>query len=455
MVVLMLLGIVLVFHYITVDTQKAVAIAQEGQIMKNTLAIEGSKSADRNVILLSAYDAIILSFRKDLQLPGENTDTIEGLKAYLEKRILSDLNSVRSINPNDINSGAGALGAYDNVTIDYKDDKGNIRKDGFMVRTEGTDYGVPVKIEKFVDSRVFYFMDKAKHIKSQFTSNLSAEIRCKLGMPPTYSFESDSMLGCNKGVAICLTYQSYQSAGALYTPGDYFFDGQALVDKIKESVISLAKKNANKEAFPDLAKDDILVEFSVDHIDSNIEIKKQTPASVCCHWITKTSNGVCGYQCVEYKKNQDMEVVITGNIYVKQLKVIDDATLKQKGEGNFEICAKDPIMTKGGEFKVQEVDLGEFSIPYEIHMLYSTGECNPRDVKNNPGKYQAGIETKFSPGKVQIGVSSGVPSYEFNADSLQYTNNVKCNWDSGYNDACQQPNYANQCGCLTVIDAQC
>lgn len=177
MVILMLLGIVLVFHYITVDTQKAVAISQEGQIMKSTLDLEGSKSAARNVILLSAYNAIVLSFRKDLQLPGENTDTIDGLKAYLEEKILSDLDSVRSINPNDASPG---VGAYDKVTIDYKDDKGNIMKDGFMVRAEGTDYGAPAKVEKYVDSGIFYLYSKKGQVKKDLANEIITGLQCKM-----------------------------------------------------------------------------------------------------------------------------------------------------------------------------------------------------------------------------------------------------------------------------------
>jgi len=439
LIVMMILCMLMAIHFINVDAEKAAAIAQEGKIAKNALQLEGSKSAARNVILLSAYDAIDKAFRVDLQTPSVSVEKL-GLKGFIIEKILADLNNVHD--PND----PTGIGAYDKVEIDEKDKDGKTRKDGFIVRAEGTHYGTPMKVEKYVDSRIFYFYDKGKTLKQNLKDELANEMKCKLGIKttPPDQFEPDENLRCQNKEAMCFIHQSYNlPLYNSYTPGDQFFDADALTKKISESVTSLVKKTANKQAFQSFGNDDIVVKFSVDYIDANIQILLQSQSNDCCHWVTKTdSGGSCGYECVEWKKYYEMEILITGSIYIKELKLIDNAALKQKEENKYEICSKSPMMIKTGELKVMAVEQKEYSLPYEIHMVYNSGQCKPIEVK------KASNAIRYWP--------SRIPSYVFDEKSLKYTNdNPDCNWDSGYTDVCEQLTNSNPCGCSYRISASC
>ncbi len=429
LIVTMLLGLVMATHFVKIDNDKAIAIAQEGKITKNALEVEGVKSAARNAILFAAYQASsdVTDPYNLLSVAQTNDIQKNGPENFMKERILEYLNSVTPL---------ASIGAYDKVDIEYKDKNGKVRTDGFIVRAEGTYLGSPVKVEKFVDSRIFYFYDKAKDIKQNLIEELKQEIKCKLGLTAQGgSFESDDNIGCNKGVLLCITYQSYNQIGDLLNPSDDLLDAGALNNKIKDAVISLVKKTANKQAFQAYGSDDIVVKFAIDHIDSNIQIVKQQQTDVCCHWACHK-----GRVCTDNKKEYDMEIIITGNIYVKELSVMDNSAMKVKGDG-FEICSKDPIMLKDGVIKLPSYDIKEFNIPYEIHLLYSSGQCTPKTVTKASDTQQYWL--------------SKIPSYEINKDSLQFANQVDCSWDSGYADSCQTQAMANQCGCTYYVEDSC
>ncbi len=412
MIVLMLLGIIMAFHYITVDSEKAAAIAQEGSVMKNALQIEGSKSAARNVILLSAYDNIDKAISNDPAYikTGDNLDTIDGLKRYLEQRITKDLNSVDSVDPNDASPN---VGTYDKVNIDYKDDKGNTRKDGFVVSAVGEHYGVPVKIEKFVDSGIFGYYDKFVNYKKNFYSELGKALTCRLGSI-TCATNTDWL----KRESMYCKSPTNDEGEVLYSltsiPGEHYLDADEVVNRIKEALIDVAKKEAKGLALSDYKKSNAPVVFNVDYIDATVDIKPRNVEGECCDFIYGDKSNECKDD--KYEELQQVSLTVSGKIHFKEMYMLGDGTIKPAGDG-FEVCAKTPIMTKDGTVKALKFSETEFDLPYAISLSYRT-PCDPDKVKKAYSKI----------GPLQEG--EYIPGFKLNQDSLKFTlTPVNCKWE--------------------------
>lgn len=448
MIVMMFLGIIMAFHFIVVDSEKAVAISGEGKVMKNALQIDGTKSAARSVILLAAYDAIDSAINP--RGTKATTHTIEhlGLKDFLIENIRNDLNSVDSTDPND---GTG-VGAFDKVSIDEKDpvNKDKIRTDGFIVSAEGDHYGAPMKLEKFVDSGVFAYYDKGKNLKERFLNLLVEKIKCKV-----YGVTCDNPYLGLKGNELLIPASIKCSArgydeGAWMIVNDYKAPEDALKDasvvreRIEDGLREIAEEQIKRRDLSQFSKDaDLVLGFNITHIDTTVSLTDGGPQErtedigQCC--FLKCGAGEKGANlCVDDKYDEDYwtTLSISGSITVQELFLIGDATLKNDGDG-YEVCVKTPIMDKDGAVKAMKWYVREFYIKYDISIRY-LDNCDP-------GKVIKGFDEKdYDP---------SFPGYHINQDSLMFNNEpVKCEWgpkDPSYKPVCGTTKYVGgkECTC--------
>ena len=426
MIFMMFLGIIMAFHFMTVDSNKAVAIASEGKAVKDALQIEGSKSAARNTILLSAYDAEYIAMnRQDLvkitDTESRKLETPEDLKSYLQNKILADLNNIPSTDPDD----KTGVGAYDKVKINELDDKGKIRTDGYMVSAEGTHYGVPVKIEKFVDSGVFGYFDKTKGYKDQLLNDLTSAMACRLGVVSCYRSQPywnlyQPAITCSIPMMGDDQYYAYKD----FNPGEDYKDADEVVNRIKQALIDIAKEEVRGKTFTDYKKSDSAVVFNVDYIDAQVSMSSYATQGECCSFIHRDNPG---NYCKNDKYNEDYRVSlsVSGKIHFKEFYMIGDATLNEK-DGGYQVCAKAPLMLKDGSVKALKFSGGEFDLPYRINLEYMS-ECPPLPVK----------KASSSTGNLPEG--QWIPGFKINEDSLKFTlESVKCQWDpdSDYKPTC-------------------
>ncbi|MFZ2456243.1 MAG: hypothetical protein WAX07_07190 [Candidatus Altiarchaeia archaeon] len=455
----MFLGIIMAFHFITVDAQKAVAIAQEGKIMKNTLQIEGSKSAARNVILLSAYDAIDAALND--RLTDASGDTLEdlGLKEYIKRKIKADLNRVDSTDPND----AAGLGSYEKVEINEKDDQNKLRTDGFIVSAEGDHYGVAMKLEKFVDSGVFGFYSKVaqtdryypRPYEKNFVDILETSMECRLGGITCETKYSRDYLSTNPkdfNYRIeCTKKRQYKGEGDYedldntQIPGEHFKDASEVVKRIKEALGDILQKELNGYgSLQTYRESDIVLFYNVDKIDAHAEMDSHWVDGDCCVFIC--TDGKNGNYCQDELHEEDyrVHVNVKGTIHIKELKVVGDATLKETAEGK-EVCVKTPIMNKNGAVKAMQADSGEFDIPYTITLSYIEG-CKPAPL------IQKDAEESFDP---------LFPGFYINEESIKFSlEPVQCEWgpkDTSYKPECAgMKQVHDECyckgGCRTEIN---
>jgi hypothetical protein len=404
MIVMMFLGIIMAFHFMVVDSEKAVAIAQEGNVTKNALQAEGTKSAARNLILLSAYDYIDRGLnRPDLQVTpyvvgkiNPLTNKLFTFKDYLEKYISLDLNSVAS----EGHKTGGALGSWGPVTINELDEKGKVRSDGFLVSAEGT-----YKVEKFVDSGVFAYYDKYKNYNEDFFSGFYSMLKCKLAV----SCKTETKL---------LTKQISCSSSE---PQDYYGDANEIIKRIKEALIDLAKMEVRGTgSFSGNKFSNAPITYNVDYIDATVKMSKKGKEGECCRFEYHDKYN----ECVDEKYDYVYVVTykISGRIHFKELNLTMDATAKETGDG-FEVCVMHTLMTKDGNVKALQFSEKDFDRKYEITISYTT----PREPQPVITEY-----AKLSEGEI-------IPNFKMNEDSLKYNlKPVKCEWgpSDAYTPAC-------------------
>jgi hypothetical protein len=427
MVFMMFLGIVMAFHFIAVDSEKAVAISNEGNTMKNALQMEGVKSAVRNVILLSAYDAIDAAINeRGLDGPKKTVQYL-GLKDYIRSKIKEDLNNVWS-------EDHTGLGAYDTVTINELDDNGRVRTDGFLVSAEEWENkgDTPINVEKFVDSGIFSFYDKIKNYESTFYGSLASTMECKLGGITCEVKKSQDWLnpGLDRYVysISCSKYRAYKGSGNYEDidessiPDEQFKSAGEIVSRIKDALKELTTKQINGYgAFSDFRSKNIVAFYSVDYIEANVEMDAWPVDGQCCHFrCTNEKN-----YCVDDKHEEDyrVNVNIKGKIHFKELKLIGDATLKETTDGT-EVCINAPFMNKNGEIKFLEKSKTDFDLPYGISLTYIEG-CPPKDVSDEEAKETLDVNSM---------------QYHINEESLKFTSTpVECIWgpkDPDYKPVC-------------------
>ena len=434
MIVMMFLGIIMAFHFMIVDTQKAAAIAEEGSSVKNALQVEGVKSSARNVILLSAYDYIYIGLnRPDQQAPGysikDPVDKGGGLKGYLQKMIKLDLNNVWSENH-------WSTVSWDKVEILEEDENGEPIKEGFIVRAEGS----YAKVEKFVDANVFklykYANDEnSDYWRSKFHYKLKGLIAYK--MQRTLSgvrCEVDSIWNPNPLVrryetgVVCrsseytdsdpdenefCTDSPYQT-----TWGDrssdcwedrdvkpFMRDATETGEKIKDALIDVQRTIAMGDSnyIKALRDDNITVKLDIKKVTIDTTVKC-TDGVWCCN------EGKS--DCLQHDQDWLMSFSITGKISVEET-MISQAEIKEDDstQGSFEICYENPIMKKNGEVIPLTVKK-EYDIPYGIYVNYRL-DCHPDylTIKRNhdcePKKTSATLEN--------------IMTFTDKEDSLKYT----------------------------------
>jgi len=398
MIVMMFLGIIMAFHFMMVDSDKAVAIAEEGTTVKNALQVEGIKSAVRNVILLSAYDAI------DAAINDRNTDaathTVEslgGLKNYLIEKILNNLNGVTS-NAGESNIKYGSLGAWKTLSIKETDDKGKIRTDGFLVSAEEWSDTAPIKVEKFVDSGIFAYYDKYKNYKKDFSSGFSNVLSCKLGV----SCQPTDKILSRIGAISCSSSE----------PQDYYMDANEVVKRIKEALIDLAKTEVRGTgSFSGNKLNNAPITYNVDYIEANVEMKPPSEREgECCDFVYGEKKNYCKDE--KHDQVYDVSITISGTIHFKELNLTMDATAKETGDG-FEVCVMHTLMTKDGTVKALQSSEKDFNMDYTITISYTT--------PHKPGPVIT-KSAKLTGGEI-------IPNFKMNENSLKYTlEPVKCEW---------------------------
>jgi len=437
MIVMMFLGIIMAFHFMVVDSEKAVAIATDGEKIKNALQEEGTKSAARNVILLSAYDYIDRGLNHpDWQVVGNSVKDI-GLKKYLENYITYDLSNVAS----EGHKGGGAIGYWNPVTINELDDKGKVRSDGFLVSAEGS-----YKVEKFVDANVFSLYKYANNENSQgwrgkFQYLLLNLMASKMqGTLSGVKCEADSIW----------VWPSYQAGIVCYSGGytdedpdvnefctdspyqvtwgdrsspcwedrevkPFMRDAGETLEKIKEALIDAQRTIAMGDYYY------IKATIRAENITVKLDITKVTAStSVTCE------NG--RWCCSEGKKDclrddQDyiMHVNTNGAIEVEET-FISQAQIREDdaAAGSFEICYENPIMTKDGRVFPLTVKK-KFTYRYNIYASYRL-DCPPSYMKAGSGSCQA----KKSSASVE-----NIMTFTNKEDSLKYTlETPECAWGS-------------------------
>jgi hypothetical protein len=451
---MMFLGIILAFHFMIVDSNKAVAIAEEGSSVKNALQLEGTKSAARNVILLAAYDYIDMALnRPDLQVaPYVVGDRGYTLKDYLIKYITYDLNTITS------KDNKGKV-SWNTVEIDEKDADGKIRKDGFMVRAVGD----LAKVEKFVDSGVFGFYEKVaqtndyypRPYEKKFVDLLETSMECRLGGITCETKYSREFLSTNPKdfnyKIECTKKRRYAGEGDYVDldntqiPDEHFKDASEVVKRIKEALGDILQKELNGYgSLQTYRESDIVLFYNVDKIDAHAEMDSHWVDGDCCVFIC--TDGKNGNYCQDELHEEDyrVHVNVKGTIHIKELKVVGDATLKETAEGK-EVCVKTPIMNKNGAVKAMQADSGEFDIPYTITLSYIEG-CKPAPL------IQKDAEESFDP---------LFPGFYINEESIKFSlEPVQCEWgpkDTSYKPECAgMKQVHDECyckgGCRTEIN---
>jgi hypothetical protein len=444
MIVMMFLGIIMAFHFIVVDSEKSIAIAGEGKVIKNALQKEGTKSAARNVILLSAYDAIDAALNDRLTDAHTHTVAYLDLKNYLIEKIKGDLNSVDSTDPND----PSGVGGCDKLLINEKDDQGKIRTDGFLVSAEsGT-----TKIEKFVDSGVFRFYDLVAQkdrnypvpYEKKFVDILGDSMKCKLGGIVCETKYSRNYLSTNPkdyNYRIeCSKERHYVGDGdysdldSTQIPDEQFKDAEEIVKRIKEALQEMVQKELNGYgSFKQYRESDVVMYYNVDYIDAHAEMDSNWVDGDCCVFIcTDTKKG---NYCLNdiHEEDYRVHVNVNGKIHVKELKVVADSTLKETAEGK-EVCVKTPIMNKDGVVKPMEAKSKEFDIPYTITLSYIEG-CEPKPLVDEDA------EERFD---------NSFPGFYMNEESTKFSLvPVKCEW--GPSDSAYKP----QCAGMKQVHDEC